>query len=449
MRPVLYPRLRLDLSVDHLLFAVRACRHSADDPSTAARALEAGWAPAGDGLATLSVRSAFALLLQVLRLPPQSEVLLSAVTIPDMARLVREQGLVPVPVDIRRDTLFPTLDALDRAYSPRARVLVLAHLLGGRTDLTTVAKWAHARGLLLVEDCAQGFVHPTERGSERADLTCYSFGTIKTLTAVGGALTVVRDPQLLSAMRAKHETWAVQSVAQYRRRLARAAALLAVQEPHVYRTVERGAALLGRDFHELIISAIRGFPLPPGGRLTERVSLRPCAALLAMLEHRLSTFNPEHLRARAARGEALLAGLPQGMPVLGAHQPVRTHWLVGVEVADRARVVARGLQEGFDLAGATNICALPRPAERPDLAPLEAERMMARVLFVPAHVGVPPREMHRLAAICLAAANNANDEALAAATPLAAPPTAESGWPATPAPNTPPRRSLRGAASRP
>lgn len=47
----------------------------------------------------------FDLLLQTLKLPAGSEVLCSAVTIPDMIYLLRHHGLVPVPVDLDPQTL--------------------------------------------------------------------------------------------------------------------------------------------------------------------------------------------------------------------------------------------------------------------------------------------------------------------------------------------------------
>ena len=47
----------------------------------------------------------FDLLLQTLKLPAGSEILCSAITIPDMIYLVRHHGLVPVPVDLDVATL--------------------------------------------------------------------------------------------------------------------------------------------------------------------------------------------------------------------------------------------------------------------------------------------------------------------------------------------------------
>ena len=53
----------------------------------------------------LSVRSGWDLLLHVLAWPAGSEVIVSAITHPDMIRILRAHGLVPVPVDVDLDTL--------------------------------------------------------------------------------------------------------------------------------------------------------------------------------------------------------------------------------------------------------------------------------------------------------------------------------------------------------
>ena len=51
-------------------------------------------------LLTVSVRTAFDAILYVLNLPIGSEVVMTAVNIPDMVKMIRAHGLIPVPVDI-------------------------------------------------------------------------------------------------------------------------------------------------------------------------------------------------------------------------------------------------------------------------------------------------------------------------------------------------------------
>lgn len=394
----LHPRLRLDISASDLAVAAVACVRNVP-AAHSAHQLEQEWAPDGDGMVCLSVRSAFDLYLTALDLPAGSEVLFSAITIPDMPRIAREHGLVPVPVDLDERTLAPSVDAAERAWSPRARVIVLAHLFGGKFDLAPLVEWARARDVRVVEDLAQGFTAPDDRGSPLADVTFFSFGTIKTLTALGGALVRVSDPPLLVRMRALHDEWPVQPTGRFAKKVARTALLLGIAIPFPYALLARFCRARDIDFDRLILSSIRGFPLPPGGNLLSALRFRPCGALVDTLRHRLNTFDPGRLANRAAQGDWLAESLRDVASVLGDAQPLRTHWLFAITTRDRAPILAHGRRLGLDItAGASNIAAVPRPAERPELPPLDAERMMQGIVFIPAYPEVPESRLGLLVA---------------------------------------------------
>jgi dTDP-4-amino-4,6-dideoxygalactose transaminase len=55
----------------------------------------------------------------VLNLPQGSEVLMTSINIPDMVQIVKEYGLVPVPVDINVETTAPTLEDIKKVISPK------------------------------------------------------------------------------------------------------------------------------------------------------------------------------------------------------------------------------------------------------------------------------------------------------------------------------------------
>ena len=97
MSRMLHPRHRIDIGVDDLAFALAACARGVAAPRAASALAEV---VGHELLATHSVRSGFDLLLDALALEPGDEVMLSALTIPDMARIVRGRGLVPIPVDV-------------------------------------------------------------------------------------------------------------------------------------------------------------------------------------------------------------------------------------------------------------------------------------------------------------------------------------------------------------
>ncbi|MCZ6462873.1 MAG: DegT/DnrJ/EryC1/StrS family aminotransferase, partial [Proteobacteria bacterium] len=196
----MWPRIRFDIGWWDLAYGLWACA-AARDRDHWQRAVESLWSADGGALACHSVRGGFDLLLSSLALPRGSEVLFSALNVKGMIKIARRHGLVPVPVDLDPDTMGPRPDALRRAIGPRSRVLVVAHLFGCRLDLEVVLSLAEEHELFVVEDCAQAFAGLGYRGHPRANVSAFSFGPLKTASALGGALLQVRDPHVLDAMR--------------------------------------------------------------------------------------------------------------------------------------------------------------------------------------------------------------------------------------------------------
>ena len=81
------------------------------------------------------------------------------------------------------------------------KLLLVAHIFGSLFSLDTVLEVAHRHNLVVVEDCAQAFVGTQYTGDDRADVSMFSFGTIKTATSFGGAIIRVKDSAVLSEMR--------------------------------------------------------------------------------------------------------------------------------------------------------------------------------------------------------------------------------------------------------
>ncbi len=187
----MWVRKRLDIRWSELASALRDCLLSWERESRA-EDLEDLWS-AGDALACLSVRSGFDLWLEALQLPPGSEVLVSAITIRDMVRIIEAHNLVPVPVDLNPEDLSVDIDSLQRAITPKTRAVLVAHLFGTRQPIKPILDVARKHGLYVAEDCAQAFAGRHFTGDPAADVTMFSFGTIKTATALGGGLLCVRD----------------------------------------------------------------------------------------------------------------------------------------------------------------------------------------------------------------------------------------------------------------
>jgi perosamine synthetase len=371
----LHPRLRLDISTTDLLYGLVAC--ALVRPRTASRL---------PGLPCLSVRSAFDLFLQSLDAVPGSEVVLSAITHPDMARVVEANGLVAVPVDLDRDTLAPRQELLERAITDRTCAVVVAHLFGGHVDLAPVAHICAAHGVPLVEDCAQSLAADGVQADPAADVSLFSFGTIKTATALGGGIALARDPLLLERMRSLQDDWPRQPRREHARKVAKLMALRTLSQPFVYGALARSFDRRGRDFDAFVNGRVRAFP----GDLLPRIRRQPSTPLLALVRRRLAHLDGARLRARGARGEYVAERLPTAAFVPGGRALRRTTWLLPVVTPDPERLVTELRKRNLDASRATSsIAAVPAPGARPDLDPSTARELMERVVFVPAYPELP------------------------------------------------------------
>lgn len=388
------PRARLDLSWSDLAFAALACFLPGRRERLEERIRRA--LPGGDeGLITLSVRSGFDLLLEALALPAGSEVLLSAITVEDMARIVRDRGLVPVPVDVDPDTLAPRPAALEAAASERSRVLVAAHLFGAVSDLGAARAFARARGLLFVEDCAQSYIPGRFLGSGKSDVRMLSFGPIKTDTALGGGVLFVRDAELRARMTALHACRPLQPRRTQLRRVLRYGALQIMVTTPLFRAFRLGCRLAGRDFDEVFRRLSKGFAGPDALR---RIRHCPSTSLMAMLTRRVEA-GGRRVPARIRAGAELARALAPHVARPGAALLEHTHWLFPVLAADPQELMLHLRRHGFDAtSGTSSLGAVPPPDERPDARAPQAGHVAAHMLFVPAYPEVGEERLRVLAA---------------------------------------------------
>ncbi|MFO0979504.1 MAG: DegT/DnrJ/EryC1/StrS family aminotransferase, partial [Planctomycetaceae bacterium] len=236
-------------------------------------------------LPVLSVRSGFDLLITASGWQPGDEILMSGLTIPDMPRIVKEHGLVPVGLEIQPETLCPSVAEVVRRITPRTKALVIAHLFGGLCDLAPFRSLCDAHGICLIEDCAQSWIGHDHTEPTLADVSMFSFGTIKTGTALGGGLMRVQNGALLSQMQRLHAEWPVQSRGDYLRRVVRHGVLMALSGRIPMRLLAGTARLFGTTHDPFVAASSRAYPGPD---FFSRIRRQPCPALLDMLDYRLA-----------------------------------------------------------------------------------------------------------------------------------------------------------------
>ena len=387
------PRKKLDIGWADLFRAFKSCLWEGDREALQSR-LESAWSPEGTGLACLSVRSGLDALLHVLALPAGSEVAVSAVTIRDMVRILEAHGLVAVPVDLDMRRLSVDPASLARAITPRTRAVLAAHLFGSRMPMEPILEVARAHGLLVLEDCAQAYAGGGDRGHPESDVSFFSFGPIKTATALGGGLLRFRDRTLRDRVHRHQASWPVQSRWAYFQRVCKYCLLRSLSSRPVFSLFVSLCRMAGLSHDEIISRNVRGFA---GEGFFSRIRQRPSFALLALLERRLRTYGRTRIAGRVSAARQAIELMPS-VPRPGDEARDHTHWVFPV-LCDAPGERMRDLwRKGFDATrGASSLYVVPPPEDRPGMIPAEARRTFERLLYLPVDAGLPRRDLERLA----------------------------------------------------
>ncbi len=388
---LMWARTRFDIRWSDLAFGALVSLLPRNRDAAQAR-LEARWAPDGGGLACYSVRSAFDLLLRVLDLPPGSEVLFSAINIKGMIKAAERFDLVPIPVDLDITHAAPRLDALERAITPQSRVLVVAHLFGGRVDLGPVLQLARRHRLFVVEDCAQAFDGPGDTGHPEVDAALFSFGPLKTATALGGALARIRDPELLARMRGEQQRYPVQSRRAYFMRILKFGGVKAFAYRVPYTALVGIAGLMGRDLDISITDSVRGIAKQKSARSLRR---RACAPMLAVIERRLTRWRQHDLDARVHHARVLVDCVRDVGVCPGANSDRHSFWACTVLAKDPRSFVAAMRERGFDASPSVSLKVVRTPDGRRALEPVCAQQMLSQLVFLPCYPAMKARHVER------------------------------------------------------
>lgn len=392
----MWARARFDLSKRDIGYGLARCARSPDREALRDE-LETLWAPeTNDTIACFSVRSGFDLLLQSLGLEEGSEILFSALNIRGMVKIARRLGHVPIPIDLELDTMRPSLESIERAITPRSKVIVVAPLFGTRFDIEPIVRLARRHGLFVVEDCAQAFCGLDFNGHESADVSMFSFGPLKFATALGGALLRVRDPDLLARMRAIEAGYPIQPTREYAGRLTKFGGLTLLTTRPVLGAVSKFFSARGKDYEDAVTDKVRGVAKLGSAKKIRR----QCpAALLALMKRRITRFTDARLEPRRELGRLLLERLNGVVTCPGSANDIHNFWVFPILV-DRPHDVMMGLRRhGFDAATLRRSTAIEPPEDRPELAPTNARSALKRLIVLPCYPGMPISALARQSSV--------------------------------------------------
>ena len=329
--------------------------------------------------AHLSVRSAWDTFLATRDWPKGSEVFMSAVTIPHMADIVREWGYIPVPIDLELAGMSPRLEQMKEQASERTKAVLIAHLFGGFIDLNPIADLCEERGWALIEDCAQAYDGTPYRGHERSTMTMFSFGTIKSATALGGALVTVRDKGLLQVLVSHRDQQALHSQGKFAFKILKCSTLKGIGSPFLFGRLWKLASFLGIDFDQLLNSSVRGFS---GDGFFERIRTQPPRALLKLLERRVSQELETFYAQRGEMVKALYEELPENVRAIGKEAQRHSSWVIPVLVPNPDKLTAMLRENGFDATCKSSSMKALKPENGYQEVP-QAEEALNEVLYLP------------------------------------------------------------------
>lgn len=386
----MWVRKRIDIGWLDLAFAVRGS--IAGGAAESAKAdVENHWS--GDWLACFSVRTSLDLFLQAANYERGSEVLVSAVTIADMVGIIEEHGLVAVPIDVQTDDMSVSIDSLKPAITDKTRLVLVAHLFGTIADLTPVIETAHEAGLLVFEDCAQAFDGDRYQGHPLSDVVAFSFGPIKSATALGGALVRINDEDLRTRMRAIEAKYPVQRRWVFLKRVFKYGVLKLLGTRTAFRLLVLGCGLFGRRLDDVLSQSVRNFA---GGSLFTRLRQRPSVPLLRLMERRLKQFDMVRHDRRCQSGQLVLQKLGPLIHCPGGRAARHSFWVFVVESPQSAILVSALRTAGFDATTVSQLRVL-MPGSSLREIPVAAEAMVPRMIFLPYYPEMPDAELIRMA----------------------------------------------------
>lgn len=379
------PRLQFDISWRELARVASDCAWP-----PAGLALPLCTAAASEAMVALSVRSSFDLLLAALDLPKGSEVLLSEITVPHMLSIVREHGLVPIGVPVDPRTLH--VDAADVAarLSPQTKVIVIAHLFGARAPLEAIGQLARERSILLVEDAAQALVRGNLQRDPAADVSLFSFGPIKTATALGGGVALVADQAVLERMQQTAASWPCQSSWEFFwTRVFKIGLLKFLSTPTVLSVLVAAVKLLGGDADKFVGGSARGFA---DDQLFAKLRKQPCAALRQTIARRLSRFDQTRIAKRTRCGQQLMHRIATWSDafVAGCDNPSHSFWVLPLVCQQPALVVAQLRAAGFDASQVSGLTVVDNAKQDP------SGHWFRRTVFVPQGCHLTDRQRERI-----------------------------------------------------
>jgi len=138
------------------------------------------------------------LTLEAFGLKAGDEVIVPTMTFPATAEIVCYFSAKPVFVDVEENTLNISLEALEKAITPKTKVVIPVHYAGQPCDLDEVHEIAQKYKLKVFEDAAHALpaLYKGKKIGTISEVTCFSFYATKTLSTGEGGMICTNDEEI-------------------------------------------------------------------------------------------------------------------------------------------------------------------------------------------------------------------------------------------------------------
>lgn len=140
--------------------------------------------------------------LMALGIGPGDEVITPSQTWVSTLNMICLLGATPVMIDVDRDNLMISADAVEAAITPLTKAIIPVHYAGAPADIDAIRAVAERHGIPVIEDAAHAAgTYYKGRHVGASGCAIFSFHAIKNMTCAEGGLIVTDDEQLAARIR--------------------------------------------------------------------------------------------------------------------------------------------------------------------------------------------------------------------------------------------------------
>lgn len=131
------------------------------------------------------------------------EVIVPALTFVATANAVLQAGLIPVFVDIQRETLNINPEKIEEAITPRTRAIMPVHLMGKPAEMDAILEIAKKHNLYVIEDAAEahGAEYKGKKIGSIGNMAAFSLYAAHIVTTIEGGMVITDNEKMAEALR--------------------------------------------------------------------------------------------------------------------------------------------------------------------------------------------------------------------------------------------------------